>query len=451
MEDASGFQGQADEVLTPADPGEACRILRRASETRTPVTIAGSRTGVTGGCCPDSGIVLSLDRFRRLEIHPGSAIVGAGLPLADLHTAAQRTGQFFPPDPTEWSASAGGAISTNASGSRSFLFGSTRKWVRSLTCVFMDGSLRTFQRGDLVDFDYSPLPEPQTTKHTAGYCLRDATGWIDLISGSEGTLAVVLEAAFGLLPQPERLLTGVVFFPGEQAAVQAVDLWRTAPRLRMLEFFDGASLDLLRQKYNEIPAAARAALLVEQELDHLPGEPVGEWLERLDSAGALDDSWFGETARDRERFRLFRHALPDLVNGIVRRNGFQKIGSDFAVPAGRNTAMMRIYRDAVTRDFPGAAVIFGHIGDAHVHVNLLPESQAQADRGAELMAELARNAVALGGTVSAEHGLGKRKRHLLEIEFTTEQIEAMKAVKRRLDPHWLLGRGTLFTPTSPVT
>ncbi len=449
VEDASGYQGLADQVLVPSSAEDVSRILRDCSDIQMPVTLAGALTGVTGAGCPELGASVRLDRLRRLEIHDGFAIAGAGLPLAELHAAAHGTGQFFPPDPTEWSASAGGAISTNASGSRSFLYGSTRRWIRSLTAVFMDGSIRTFKRGNRLDFDYRPLPAPRTTKSTAGYYLRENTGWVDLLAGSEGTLAAVVEAEFDLLPQPQRLLTGVVFFPDESASIQAVDAWRAAPRLRMLEFFDGPSLDLLRRKYAEIPAAAQSALLIEQELDQLPGDPIDAWLERLDSAGALDDSWFGETAQDRERFRVLRHALPELVNDTVRRNGLQKLGSDFAVPVDQNAAMMRIYREALTREFPSVAVIFGHIGDAHVHVNLLPETQAQSDQGRELMIEFARQAVALGGTVSAEHGLGKRKRHLLELQFSPAEIEAMKAVKRRLDPQWLLGQGTLFDVPQP--
>jgi FAD/FMN-containing dehydrogenase len=89
-------------------------------------------------------------------------------------------------------------------------------------------------------------------------------------------------------------------------------------------------------------------------------------------------------------------------------------------------------------------VIFGHIGDAHVHVNLLPANEAEAERAKVLMVEFAKKAVSLGGTVGAEHGLGKRKAHLLEIQYSPDEIEAMKAVKRRLDPNWLLGQGTLF-------
>ena len=446
VEDASGYQGDADRLLTPATGDEVCRILREAWAARIPVTIAGARTGVTGGCCPDGGWAVSLEKLRALEIRTGSASAGAGVPLTDLHAAAQQSGQFYPPDPTEWSASAGGTIATNASGSRSFRYGSTRRWIRALAFATMDGALHRVRRGDKVDFPFTVLPAPRTTKHTAGYFLRDGLDWIDLLCGSEGTLAVVLEAELELLPQPTQLLSGVVFFPGEPPSLAAVEAWREVPQLRMLEFFDAASLELLRRKYPEAPAGARAALLVEQELDGLAGDPVDEWLERMDAAGALEDSWFGDTAQDRERFRVLRHALPELVNDIVRRNGFQKIGSDFAVPVSKNAEMMRYYRDCVEREFAGASVIFGHIGDAHVHVNLLPASAEQEAQGRELMTAFARHAVGLGGTVSAEHGLGKRKRHLLAIEYTPKEIDAMTDVKRRLDPHWLLGRGTLFDP-----
>jgi FAD/FMN-containing dehydrogenase len=106
--------------------------------------------------------------------------------------------------------------------------------------------------------------------------------------------------------------------------------------------------------------------------------------------------------------------------------------------------MLRFYRERVAREFPGECVIFGHIGDAHVHANLLAADDEQWQIAMRLMTEFARKSVELGGTVSAEHGLGKRKRDFLPLQFSAEQIDAMKAVKRRLDPQWLLGRGTLF-------
>jgi FAD/FMN-containing dehydrogenase len=173
---------------------------------------------------------------------------------------------------------------------------------------------------------------------------------------------------------------------------------------------------------------------------------VDRWIDRLESSGALsDESWFGTHDNDRERFRRFRHALPEAVNDTVRRLGLLKMGTDFAVPIHRNREMMQLYRDCLEREFPGQYVIFGHIGDAHVHANILPPNGDEADRAQQIILALAKKAVELGGTVSAEHGLGKRKAHLLRLQYTPEQIDRMLAVKRHFDPQGLLGQGTLFT------
>jgi len=445
LEDASGLTGRAEEFAAPSTAEELASLMAGCRRRGLPVTLSGAGTGVTGGRVPQGGMIVSLERFRRLEIHNGFAIAGAGVSLKDVHEAAQAAGQFYPPDPTEWSASIGGTIATNASGSRSFHYGSTRKWVRLVKAVLADGTVRTFHRGDQVDFPFTPLPAPRARKHTAGYPLRQGMDWIDLLCGSEGTLAAVVEAELILLRQPRELLSGVVFFPSSAGALSAADDWRAIPQLRMLEYFDAASVQLLRGSYAEVPAEAGAALLIEQQLDSLPGDPLDDWIERIDGAGAVgEQSWFGETAQDRERFRAFRHALPELVNERVRRNGFQKLNSDYAVPVEANATMMRFYSQRLDEELPGKYVIFGHIGDAHVHVNILPETEDDVLRGRVLMIEFARKAVELGGTVSAEHGLGRKKRDLLSIEYDPGQIEAMKAVKRHLDPDWLLGRGVLF-------
>src|SRR5439155_14732315 len=139
-------------------------FLRRASETATPVTIAGAGTGVTGGGVPKGGALLSLAKLNRLEIRPGSAIAGPGVVLADLHAAAARSGQFYPPDPTETSAAVGGTIATNASGARSFRYGDTRRHVLRLRVALMDGRVLDVRRGDAVDFEVPSMPIPRTTK-----------------------------------------------------------------------------------------------------------------------------------------------------------------------------------------------------------------------------------------------------------------------------------------------
>ncbi len=376
--------------------------------------------------------------------------MGAGVSLSDLHAAAANAKQFYAPDPTETSAWIGGTLATNASGSRSFRYGDSRRHTLALRVVLADGSVHEWKRGDRVDFPFDPLPVPETTKHTAGYYLRPDMDWVDLFIGSEGTLGIITEAELQLLPAPRELLTGVVFFPSDDAALDAVDAWRSVAGLRMLEYFDGASLALLRTRFTEIPSAAGAAVLIEQEVasQQQLSDETDAWLDRLEGARALlEESWFAANAADRERFRKFRHAVPEMVNDIVRKNGCLKMGSDFAVPQTRNREMLAFYRERLRAEFPEQYVIFGHIGDAHVHANILPRSGPETDRAKNLMIEFARKAVELGGTVSAEHGLGKHKRHLLEIQFAPEEIERMRAVKRRLDPQGLLGRGNLFEQT----
>ena len=341
----------------------------------------------------------------------------------------------------------GGTLATNASGSRSFRYGDSRRHTLALRVVLADGSVHDWKRGQHVDFSYQPLPVPGSTKHTAGYYLRPNLEWVDLFIGSEGTLGIITEAELQLLPIPRDLLTGVVFFRDDDTALDAVEGWREIAGLRMLEYIDGAALALLRTRFTETPAEAGAAVLIEQEVASQAelSDQTDAWLDRLEATGALiEESWFAANANDRERFRKFRHSVPEMVNDIVRKNGCLKMGSDFAVPLERNREMLAYYRDRLRAEFPGQYVIFGHIGDAHVHANILPRSGPEADRAKALMVEFARKAVDLGGTVSAEHGLGKHKRHLLEIQFTPDEIEEMRAVKRRLDPQNLLGRGNLF-------
>jgi FAD/FMN-containing dehydrogenase len=301
--------------------------------------------------------------------------------------------------------------------------------------------VREFGRGDAIDFDPGTIPLPEVTKNTAGYLLRPGMDWIDLIAGSEGTLGIVTEAQLGLLPMPKAMLAGVIFFRSDDDAIAVVEEWRG---LRMLEYMDANSIEVLRARYPEMPKEGRAALLIEQELASEDDPEVDAWIERIEASGALaEDSWFATTAADRERFRKFRHALPELVNDRVRRSGALKMNTDYAVPLARNREMLAYYRERLEAEFPGRYVIFGHIGDAHVHVNLFSDPE-NPQHATEVLKGLAKKAVELGGTVSAEHGLGKRKAHLLQLQYAPEHLETMRAVKRRLDPGGILGRGTIW-------
>lgn len=443
LEDASGFRGHADEVLVPKDEAELLEIVARASASRTPLTLAGAGSGLTGGRVPLGGWLVSLEKFKKIEVSDGSAVVGAGVHLMDLHAAARATGQFYPPDPTETLAAIGGTIACNASGSRSFKFGATRRWIERLRVILMNGRVLDVKRGDKIDFDVTEIPRPRSRKHSCGYPLTPGMDWIDLFAGSEGTLGIVVEATVKLLPAPKSILGGIVFFGSEDDALDALDAWRELGDLRMLEYVDGDSLDMIRTRYPELPASARGALIIEQ--GDVSDDDIDAWDTRMRERKAMVDiSWFGSSDTDRERFRKFRHSLPETVLATCDKHGLMKLGSDFAVPPERARDMLRFYRQRLTEDYPGRYVIFGHVGDSHHHVNLLPANQQEFEIGVRLFDEFARKAVEWGGTVAAEHGLGKRKRGYLKYQYTADQINAMQAVKRRLDPDWLLGRETLF-------
>ncbi len=444
LEDSSGYRGTAEQVVVPENLEELQAFVAACTRDRQPVTIAGAGTGLTGARVPHGGSIVSLERFRKIGVSEGRARCGAGVVLADLQVEAAKTKQFLGPNPTEISASVGGVISTNAGGARSFRFGSVRRHILSLQLTRMDGTTREIKRGERVDFPYETVHQPATTKNSAGYYLQPNLEWVDLIAGSEGTLGIVTEAELALLPEPPAILSGVVFFPSEDQALDAVEEWRPIPGLRLLEFMDARALELLRPRYPEMSSAARAALLVEQDLLSEDDPEVEIWADRLSSQFALEDSWFGFRPADRERFRAFRHALPAMIVDRARRGNCRKFSTDFAVPLGRNRDLYNFYRARCESVFPNQYTIFGHIGDANVHVNLMPDSSEGNERAEELMEDFARFVVSLGGTVAAEHGVGKHKANLLKLMYSEEEIGAMREVKRQLDPHWLLGRGTIF-------
>jgi FAD/FMN-containing dehydrogenase len=445
LEDSSGFRGEADQVFLPTTVDEVRELASQCVQKGIPLTLAGAGTGLTGARVPQGGAVLSLEQFDEIEIERGRARCGTGAFLRDLQRAAASTNQFFGPNPTEDLASIGGIISTNAGGARSFHYGAVRRHVLALEVTFMDGRTVWLERGQRVDFPVRPVRVPATTKNSAGYYLPPDVEWVDLLAGSEGTLGIITRAEVRLFPAPAALLAGVIFFPSDIHALQAVEAWHEVSELRLLEFLDGRALDFIRPRYPDIPPDADAALMVEQNLQSEEDPEVDRWSERLEEQNAsADNSWFGFRTTEHERFREFRHTLATTVTDTVRRRGFSKFSTDFAVPFQYHRELYAQYKRRCEEVFPGQYTIFGHAGDANNHINLLPKSREEALRGEELMYEFAQFVVSLGGTVAAEHGIGKTKKDLLKLMYSPAEVEAMKDVKRRLDPQWLLGQNTIF-------
>ncbi|RMG46888.1 MAG: FAD-binding oxidoreductase [Acidobacteria bacterium] len=472
LEDASrALHGRADEVVWPESAGEVSELLADCCAKGIPVTVSGGGTGVTGGRVPLGGVVLATDRLRRCGPFPparagGEALVevGAGVPLAELHGEAERAGWFYPPDPTEEGAYLGGTLATNASGARSFRFGPTRAWVRAVEAVLPDGRIVRLARGQSVarggrlelptvsgDRLVVPAPNwapPKTRKNAAGY--HPGPDAVDLLVGSEGTLAVIVKATVALRPRPPGWITGLLAFPSERQALEFVAAarrgeGRVSPA--SLEFLDAASLRLLARRGERVPEGAEAAVVLDEPLPR--GGHAEDLLDRYaalaDRHGASPESWLSGEAEDRRRLRALRHALPAAVNETVTRRGFGKLGTDTAVPPGRLPGLLERYRRIL--DEAGMEyVVFGHAGDDHLHVNLIPSSEHEAEAGRRLHERLLEAAVEVGGTVSAEHGIGKLRRQALARMYPPEALAAMRATKAAFDPQGILGRGTLFPP-----
>ena len=494
LDDASGMTGgHASEVVLPEDAREAAEVLAESAAAGVAVTISGGGTGLAGGRIPAGGRVLATDRLggvRSIECRAevGIAVAGAACTLAELDRAAAARGLFLPPDPTEQLAWVGGAVATGASGSRSFHYGPIRRFVRRLTLILADGTIIDAPRGRFIADGSGwitlpgargelriPVPpgEPPRVKSATGYARGPALDLVDLVIGSEGTLAVVAEAELLLLARPEKVLAGIVFFPTEEACWGALrdvrgrtyaargyagpaptDLSPDRPpaaaesrRLlaRALEYFGADALEFVRLGGKGLPAAARAGLLFEQE--HREGDDdavAEEWLGALAGHGALlDDSWVALGEAERREIREFRHALPAGVNEWLSRHGRRKHGTDMAVPDEALPEMLDRFR----RDIAAAGIAsatFGHIGDNHLHVNLLPRDEREEVAARDLLGAWVRRAVALGGVVSAEHGIGKVKATLFRETADPAFLAAMRATKTALDPAGILGRGNLF-------
>jgi D-lactate dehydrogenase (cytochrome) len=330
---------------------------------------------------------------------------------------------------------------------------------------------------------------PKTRKHASGYYIEPEMDAIDLFIGSEGTLGVITEVEVTLLEKPEGILSGIVFFSREEDVLSFVrearalslttrqskemEAARLTPLIekalevtvtkenppesvtgnervksldaRALEYFDKESLRFLRQKYPNVPENAVGAIFFEQETNVATEEVLmNEWLTLLETHNALaDDSWFATNEKDQEELREFRHQLPVLMNEWFARHNQRKVSTDMAVPDEAFADMMRFYQDTL-RSSDLRYTIFGHIGDNHVHVNILPRDDVEATKAREMYMRFVKRAVDVGGTISAEHGIGKLKREYLKLLYGEDHLREMAALKKAFDPAGILGRGNIF-------
>ena len=510
--DESRHVGHAAALALPRSTAEVCGAVQAACEMDLPITVSGARTGIAGGAVPDDGMLISLERMSRIcalrKSADGSFLVRceANVALADLQRAVAGVSfpdsaswdaqsrsvldemkalrLFYPPDPTETSAAIGGTVACNASGAHTFRYGPTRGYVHAILVVLADARCLRLERGrhtadadgvfhirradDGVTTARVPLYAWPKTKNAAGYFAGRGMDLIDLFIGSEGTLGIITEVELRLVPAPETNCATVTFWPTESAALSFARMLRELREelaVGAIEYFDENALDLLRERRRELGAASGVPECLPQPPCSAIYLDIGtaaadladvtrRLAELVTAAGAApSDCWSGLERDERERLRVFRHALPETVNARIAETqrthpDVTKLGTDMAVPDERLEELVQLYR--TTLDRHGLEyVVFGHIGDNHLHVNILPRNPQEYAVGKQLYSEFAVKVVEMGGSPAAEHGIGKLKTAFLETMYGRDGIDQMMAVKRAFDPELRLGRGTLFEELEP--
>ncbi len=479
--------GAAEKIVFARTEADIAAALRTCRESATQATISAARTGIVAGAVPFGGVLISVENMKAMSDVTAvddewRLTVGPGATLDEIaeHIAASGIDCLYPPDPTERTASVGGTVATNASGARTFHYGPTRNFVAALRVVLPCGEALALSRGEGPSFDESgkvsielasgnvialqlPSYKQPGCKNVAGYYAAPGMELIDLFIGSEGTLGVVSEITLRLVPRPE-VLACLAFMKDEAGALSLTAALRNGePRPLAIEYFDGGALDMLRRKRASdgagsivpaFPDGAGAALsfefayATEDELD----ERAMALDELLPAHGSsMDDTWAAFDADEAERIKTFRHCVPETVNSLVaerkrEHSELHKVGTDMVVPAdklGETLAAQRAALDAEGLEY----VVFGHIGDSHLHLNILPRNAAELARSKELYTQFARAAVAAGGSVAGEHGIGKVKKALLIEMYGEESVEQMRALKRAIDPDGLLNRDDVFSWT----
>jgi len=495
-------------LFFPKDETELATILRKMSDRKIGVTIAGARTGLAGGCVPQKGALISLENFDQIQsvfydnaagewrIQVQCAVTlrsldeqitlknfpeiercGNPAALKSLKRFKQDASRYiYPPDPTEMSASIGGTVATNASGACTFRYGPTRSWVRGLRVMLPNAEILNIPRGkyfasssgEFIVCDSKgtrstirlPSYQMPRTKNAAGFFTAPHMDLIDLFIGSEGCIGIITEVIVALLEHTDKISI-VQFLKSDEHAIDLVNSLRDKKpcQFDFIEFYSGNALDLLRQRQMQepksvdmppIPEQAKAALFFEFDFNPLAENYNFAALQKTLAGcnASISDSWAAYEKRELLRLKNFRHVLPETINGIIadrKKNHptLHKLGTDLAVPDEHLSDMWQIYKNTLDRSNL-QWVAFGHIGNNHLHINILPRNETELQDGLKIYKQLAAKAVKFGGSISAEHGIGKLKIKFLEQMYSPEQINEMKAVKLTIDPDFLLNPGNIF-------
>jgi D-lactate dehydrogenase len=413
-------------VAFPTSHDEVATLVEVANEFRIPLVARGAGSGNVGGALPVPGsVVVSFECMSRIVEFDSAnriMIVEAGVITGEIDRLARTRGLFYPPDPGSAAyCRIGGNIAMNAGGPRAIKYGVTRDYVLGLRAVAGDG--RALVTGC------------RTTKGVVGY------DFTRLLVGSEGTLALITEATLRLVPAPSSVGTLRACFSNTQTACQAVERVMAQTVVpSALEFMDAASLNAIRRAASviDVPGATRALLMIEadgdpdtvaRELTALSDAVKGEGLVELRRA---------EDANEAAALWRARHSLSSAVKTIAP----YKINEDVVVPMTRLAEALARFEE-LGAQYHVPIVSFGHAGNGNLHVNLMvhPDDADEMNRARACLSEIFKMVLALGGTLSGEHGIGFEKRNFVPLEIPPDTLALMQAIRRQFDPNGILNPG----------
>lgn len=514
LKDESRQIGTAESITFPKTEEEIIASVKEGSLKNITITTQGARTGLAASAVPFGGHIINLSKMNNvtgvrynkeqdrffLKVQPGVLLAEIRKYLLnksfittnwdkeslDSLNYIDKNEWFFSTDPTETSASIGGMAACNASGAKSFRYGSTRDHVESIRVVLSDGDILSLKRGQSYaengKFSLTTesgrkitgqLPKykmPNVKKNTSGYYNKPNMDMLDLFIGSDGTLGIITEIEIELNKTQKSNWAVTMFMPDEDKALDLVralrgeKLFAYMVNLKIkpsaIEFFSHKALEMLRhqQKTNpafssiqEIKESYHTAVFIEIEGDS--DDEIWEGIEELGNiivklGGDEDATWVANNPSALEKLHSFRHACPECVNMQIDEakktdSRITKLGTDMSVPDEKLKEVMKMYNEDIEKNNL-QAVIFGHIGNNHLHVNIIPRNMDEYKNGKELFLSWAEKIAAMGGAVSAEHGVGKLKVPFLQKMYSEQEINEMRSLKEVFDPEQLFNRGAIF-------
>lgn len=425
--DASKMRSAPEAIAFPADAAEISALVKLANEHLFSVYPRGSGSGMVGACLPDGGLVIVTNRLRKIiEIDSDNmtAIVEPGVITGEFQKAVAKHGLFYPPDPASLAfSSMGGNVAMCSGGPRAVKYGVTRDYLLGLEMVLPTGEIvRT---------------GTQTVKGVVGY---DMTR---LMAGSEGTLGIFTKIVVRLIPAPQSVRTLTTVFSSLDRAIDAICAILKARIIpSTIELMDQATIGAIENHLRiGLPVEAEAMVLIEVDGPDIVLDGEVSRIEEICRMAGATLTRTAKSKEERERLWLARRSISPALGRI--RPG--KMNEDVTVPRTRIPELVRSIR-SLAQKHDLTIVCFGHAGDGNIHTNIMLDRKDENERAraAKAVEELFAIVLSLGGTISGEHGVGIAKSPFIEQEVGAGGLEAMRRIKKALDPLNIMNPGKMF-------